>query len=1005
VRRVVTLSCMLMILLLPLSGRTQDIISTIVGGGTGLGTGTALTASLGTPRAVVADASGNLYVSSLNGEYVFKIDTLNNVTVLAGTGFAGFSGVGGPATSATLTAPTGLALDSSGNLLVADALNQHVYEVNLTTDILTNIAGSASPANPLGGFGGDGGPATQGLLNTPRSVAVSGTTIYIADSSNNRIRAVVNGTINTIAGNGTACSPSTAPCGDGGPPTAANLNSPSGVAVDALGNIFIADTLDNRIREISAATGTITTVAGTGTPCASPPSGCGDGGAATLANLTFPTAVIAAAFGDLYIADQGDQRIRFILGDTQSISTVAGDGIFGFSGDGGVATAAELSIPTGIFLDASGDIFIADTGNNRIREVTPANQTITTIVGGGSGGDGGAPLNANFAYAYDLALDAANNQFIIDFASSRIREVSSGTVTTVAGSGTAGYSGDGGNATGATLDYPRGIAVDAGGNLFIADADNQVIRSVQKSVISTYAGNATACSPPTAPCGDGGSATSASLNTPSGVAVDSSGNLFIADSGDNRIRKVDNTPSHIITTVAGTGNSCPVSTAACGDGAQATLATLSNPTGLAIDSVGNIFIADSGDNRIRRVDATTQVITTVAFNGQATFSGDGGLATLASMTAPNKVALDPAGNLYIGGGSDEVVRRVDATAKTVITVAGNAQQPLAFGFSGDGGPSTSATLANLGLAINATGGLYIADNNRIRFVQLASAAVSSPANVNFGNQPVGVPSTPVPVTLTNSGSDDLLVASIADANGFSQTNNCPIAPNPLAPGQSCAINITFSPTVAGSANDRLIITDNAAGSPQTIPLTGAGQAPFQLTTTCTSLTVVPGQSAIYTVDLAPAKGFTQSVSLSCSGAPVLATCTVAPSSMTLDGSTTIQAKVTATTTPATSGALQSPFGGPDRNRMMGLVSLTGMTGLAAFVILPFKRHVKARRLHGLIFLLCMFTTMATFSSCGTGGGDPPGTAAGTYPLTVTGTFKSAGGTAFTQNVSFNLVVQ
>jgi hypothetical protein len=421
--------------------------------------------------------------------------------------------------------------------------------------------------------------------------------------------------------------------------------------------------------------------------------------------------------------------------------------------------------------------------------------------------------------------------------------------------------------------------------------------------------------------------------------------------------------------------------------------------------VGNIFIADSGDNRIRRVDGTTQAITTVAFNGQVTFSGDGGPATLASMAAPNKVAVDPAGNLYIGGGTDEVVRRVDAAAKTVITVAGKAQQPLAFGFSGDGGPSISATLANRGLAINATGGLYIADNNRIRFVQLTPAAVSAPANVSLGNQPVGIPSTPVPVTLTNPGSDDLLVASIADASGFTQINNCPIAPNPLAPGQSCTINITFVPTVAGPANDRLIITDNATDSPQTVPLAGVGEAPFQLTTTCTSLTVVPGQSAIYTVDLAPAKGFTQSVSLSCSGVPSLATCTVSPSSMTLDGSTTVQAKVTATTTPATSGALQSPLGRPDRNRMMGLVSLAGMTGLAAFVILPFKRPVKARRLYGWIFLLCMLSTMATFSSCGKGAADPPGTTAGTYPLTVTGTFKSVTGTAFTQKVSFDLVVQ
>jgi hypothetical protein len=179
---------------------------------------------------------------------------------------------------------------------------------------------------------------------------------------------------------------------------------------------------------------------------------------------------------------------------------------------------------------------------------------------------------------------------------------------------------------------------------------------------------------------------------------------------------------------------------------------------------------------------------------------------------------------------------------------------------------------------------------------------------------------------------------------------------------------------------------------------------FSLTSTCGSLTVVPGQMAIYTVDLAPVNGFTKSVSLTCSGAPSLANCTVSPSSITLDGSATIQAQVTATTTPPTSGSLRSPFG-QDRNRTLAEAGLASMMGLAALVILPFKRRMKGRRFYGLIFFLCMLSTIATLSSCGIGGGDPPGTAAGTYPLTVTGTYRSTTGTSFTQTVSFNLVVQ
>ena len=1009
-RRVYALRWMLLIVLLPSVSHAQNTINTIVGGGTPLGNGTALTASLGSPTGVAVDANGNTYVTSLNGEYVFKIDTLGNITILAGTGVAGFVGVGGKATSATLSGPAGIAFDSNGNLLVADSDNQHVYGINLTTGVLTNVAGSAAPANPLGGFGGDGGPATQALLNTPLSAAVFNNTVYIVDAGNNRVRAVTNGTITTIAGNGTICSTSTALCGDNGPATQASLNfgnetGAAQIAVDGTGNLYIPDSADNRVRKVDT-TGTITTIAGTGNPCLIPgPGNCGDGGPAVAATLNLPSAVFVSG-SNVYIADEFDEEIRLVNVDG-FISTVAGDGIFGFAGDTGPAVSASLSDPTGVFVDGAGDLFIADQGNNRIREVTAANQTINTTVGGGSGGDNGPPLSANFSFAYDLALDASNNQFIIDFGTSRIREVTGGAITTVAGSGTAAYSGDGEAATGATLDYPRGVALGAGGKIFIADSATSVVRLVQGGVITTYAGvGFSTCSPSTGVCGDGGAANSANLNTPNGVAVDSNGNLFIADTGDNRIRRVDGTTLNI-STVAGTGTAC-AAPPACGDGGQATLAQLNSPTGIAVDAADDIFIADSGDNLVRRVDGTTQVITTVAFNGTATFSGDGGLAALASMAAPNKVAVDPAGNLYIGGGFDEVVRRVDFATQTIATVAGNAKQPLPSGFSGDGGPATSATLSNRGLAINATGGLYIADNNRIRFVQVAPVSVLAPANLAFGDQAAGVASAPLPVTLTNSGSDDLLISSIVDANSFSQTNNCPIAPAPLAPMQFCTINITFTPGAAGAATDTLIITDNAAGSPHNVPLAGVGQMPFNLSTTCTSLSVVPGQSAIYTVDLAPAKGFTQSVALSCSGAPALAKCTVNPSSMTLDGATTVQAKVTATTTPPTSGFLKSPFDRRDGNRMAGLVGLAGMAGFAALVILPGKSRIKhARRLCGWLFCLCLLASVVTMSSCGVGGGntDPPGTAAGTYPLTVTGTFKSAAGTTFTEKVSFNLVVK
>jgi trimeric autotransporter adhesin len=288
----------------------------------------------------------------------------------------------------------------------------------------------------------------------------------------------------------------------------------------------------------------------------------------------------------------------------------------------------------------------------------------------------------------------------------------------------------------------------------------------------------------------------------------------------------------------------------------------------------------------------------------------------------------------------------------------------------------------------------------------------SPSPLNFTpSQPqlVGT-SASLPVTLTNTGDATLIIASIGltgqNASEFTQSNTCGSL---LAPDSSCTINVTFTPTAnggSGSATAALSVTDNAAGSPQTVPITGMVRN-FSLTTTCTSLTVVPGQTAIYTVDLAPVNGFNQLVSLSCSGAPTLATCTVAPTSMTLDGSTTIRAQVTATTMHATNGLL-FPFGRANGNLMAGLAGLAGIGGFAALVVLPGKRGVRpTRRLCGLIFLLCTLAALVTLPSCGGGGGgvDPPGTAPGTYPLTVTGTFQSPSETVVTESVSFNLVVK
>ena len=338
---------------------------------------------------------------------------------------------------------------------------------NFQNNIITTVAGKNSV-----GYSGDGGPATNASLNSPSGVAFDAFgNLYIADQTNNRIRKVdTNGNITTVAGKSFS-----GYSGDGGPATNAYLYLPSGVAFNASGNLYIADQKNNLIRKVDT-NGIITTVAGGGTPTY--PS-IGDGGAATNASLSVPTGVTFDAFGNMYIADRYNGRIRKV--DTAgNITTVAGKSL-GYSGDGGIATNATLALPFGVAFDAFGNLYIADSSNQRIRKVD-TNGIITTVAGkNGSGysGDGVAATNATLSFPFGVACDAFDNLYIADRNNNRIREVdSNGIITTVAGNGSSGYSGDGSAATNASLNLPIGVAFDASGNLYIADFFNSRIREV-----------------------------------------------------------------------------------------------------------------------------------------------------------------------------------------------------------------------------------------------------------------------------------------------------------------------------------------------------------------------------------------------------------------------------------------------------------------------------------------------------------------------------------------------
>ncbi len=352
-----------------------------------------------------------------DGYSVFPKDIPSSsfMTTIAGNGVAGYSGDGGAANQAALSSPAGVAVDAAGNVYIADRVNNRIRKVAAVSGIISTVAGNGTI-----GYSGDGGQATAAELNNPLGIAVDAYgNIYIADAGNNCIRKVLanSGIISTIAGNGTAGF-----SGDNQLATAAQLNNPAGIALDISGNIYIADNLNNRIRKIAAGSQTITTIAGGGI-C---PSGsfCGDSALAINAALYRPVGVTVDAAGNIYIADTGNNRIRLVTANGGIIYTIIGTGIVGNGGDGGQATSATLHNPYGVAVDTYGNVYVSDNLNNRIREVAVGVEIITTIAGNGLGsyaGDGWIPTSAEFHNPYGIALDINGNIYVADCNNQRVR--------------------------------------------------------------------------------------------------------------------------------------------------------------------------------------------------------------------------------------------------------------------------------------------------------------------------------------------------------------------------------------------------------------------------------------------------------------------------------------------------------------------------------------------------------------------------------------------------------
>jgi sugar lactone lactonase YvrE len=634
------------------AGGAAYTVSTVAGSSVVGDGSTALAAQLGDAEGLALDRQGNVYIVDASNHRVRKVTANGVIQTVAGTGFPGFSGDGGPGGQAQLNSPYGVAADAAGNVYIADLGNNRVRKV-WPDGTITTVAGSG-----LAGSDGDGGPAATAQLNGPRNTAVdSQGNLYISEFYGHRIRIVTtDGSIQTLAGTGSPGS-----LGDNAAATAAQLSYPAGIAIDFTGALYIADSGNLKIRRVFA--GLITTIPLGAFTLTLPTGVASDGaggfyvadssgkrvlrrtasgavfiaagvGSPGAAPLDSPRDIAADAFGELFIAD--GHRVR-LMSSSGYATTFAGDGTFGFRGDGGPAVLAVLNGPAGVAVDTMGNLYVADSLNHRVRKVT-AGGVIATVAGTGVAGDsadGLPPTGTALDGPQGLFLDAAEVLWIDEYFGQRVRRLTpAGGILTMAGSGAAGFNGDSRPAISAQLQAPGQAAMDAAGNLYIADSGNNRIRKVAPSgLISTYAGSGSAGFG-----GDGGQAIYAQLNLPRGLAVDSAGNLYIADTANNCIRMVQ--PGGLISTVAGGG-----------------AYTLTLPRGVTVGFDQNIYIADTGNHRIAMLTPAGD-LSTIAGTGGAGFVGDGGDSLSAQFNNPSALAMDTAGAIYVADLGNNRIRKL-----------------------------------------------------------------------------------------------------------------------------------------------------------------------------------------------------------------------------------------------------------------------------------------------------------------------------------------------------------
>ncbi len=803
-------------------------INTVAGSSNVGDGGPATAASLSDAEGVAVDSAGDVFIADANDHRIRKIAPDGTISTVAGDGFPGFSGDGGPASAARLNTPYGIAVDSAGDLYIADLGNNRVREI-AADGTITTVSG------------------TDAFL-APRNVALDAKgNLYVSEFAGHRVRCVsTGGTITTIAGTGTAGF-----SGDGGPATAAELNYPAGLAFDSAGNLYIADSGNNRVREVAVA-GTITTVLGTGAP------------GATLPNqLNVPTGVAIDIAGNLDVADSGNQRIqqltpsgtiqtlpgagRDVAADSKGdlfiadisqvlelspalqLTTIAGGGSYFFGGDGGPATSARLNGPVALALNASGDLYIADQKNSRVRMID-ATGTINTVAGDGTFASGPGELSAPGG----VAVDSSGLLYIADQNNDRIVAlVSTGNLVTVAGTAIPGFNGDGLPATSTQLFSPGSMAFGPTGILYFADKGNQRLREIlTDQTIATVEQMAA-----------------------SSIAVDSLGQLYVADADLHEVFRIDRAGHQDV--IAGTGTA-----GFAGDGGPALAALLNSPGGVTVDASGNVYIADTGNNRIRVVTPNGN-IQTIAGTGAADFNGDGGSALSAVLNAPTALATDKAGDIYIADTGNNRVRELSvaqtpaaaATQQTtppaVVNAASMLAGPVAPGeivsiFGLGIGPVTPASatfgpsgalptqLAGTQVLFNGQAApLFYAQDSQINAQAPYEIAGSTSVNVEVIYQGQSAGTVTVPVATSSPGIFTVLAGTgLAEAVNQDGTLNSTIDPAPrgsvvslYATGEGITqpAGADGVPATGTSTAPVLPVTVTIGGSPAQVAY--AGEAP------------------------------------------------------------------------------------------------------------------------------------------------------------------------------------